>query len=189
MIHNPDLVEILVRYGPASPLQNRVMVLLALDSAEDSVVIPDPQVIAQACSVKRHTVEQVIVELTEGGWLDPVDNGAWQVNPFPACARGARSKRNARAPALSLLKTSVGTTSGVPQGTTLKVSPVSPTLAYKATVGQLDCSQCGGTGWADTADGSVKECSCRGQDEALQGTQPSEHPSAEGHARTEGQGT
>lgn len=186
---HPDLLEILIRYGPAGPLKNRVLCLLAMDSSEACIVEPDLQVLTQVCRTKRATTEQVMRELVEEGWLDPVDNGAWQVNPFPACARGARVVGGSRVPALSLVKNRLGTTGLVPTGSTLKVSPVSPTLAVRTTVGQRDCSECGGTGWVDTADGSVKGCSCRGQEEALQGTQPSEHPSAEGHAPTEGSGT
>lgn len=188
-MNNEALVELLVRFGPAGPLKNRVMVLLALDTAERGLVDPDVRALAMVCRVKRNSMEQVLKELVIDGWLEADSSGYYLVNPFPACARGARVERGLRAHAHSVLKTSVGTALGVPTGSTLKVSPVSPTLAFRTTFGSPDCKECGGTGWVDTADGSVKGCACRGQNEALQGQEPAEHPSAEGHAEAEGAGT
>lgn len=186
MINSPDLLEIILRYGPYKPLPNRVLALLAMEAEADGTVIPDIGALAITARVKHNTIADVVSELNAEDWLQALPSGQYQVNPFPACSRITRSKRIAGAGTHPVVPLGVGTAYRGGPESTLKVEPVSSTLAYRRTVGQRDCEQCSGTGWVHVDNGSVKECDCRGQDEALQGTQPSEHQSTEGHAAEKG---
>lgn len=158
MITNPELVEIILRFGPEAPLKNRVLTLLALDSKEQGFVDPDVLTLARSCKTKRTTIENVISELTEQRWLEPDLSGHLQVNPFPPCAHGTRKEGGLRALALSLPTDRLLTTSLVPTEQTVKLSP---TYAQRKTNGKFDCEECGGTGWIEAEPmGSVAVCSC-----------------------------